>query len=58
MNGWDLLFLCGRTCLFISLPLLDLSAFSVVRLVRLWRNLCASGGSCAPLAHRLTNDIV
>jgi hypothetical protein len=50
MNGWDLLFLCGRTCLFISLPLLDLSAFSVVGLVRLWRNLSASGVTCAPLA--------
>jgi hypothetical protein len=56
--GWDLLFLYGRTCLFISLPLLDLSAFSVVGLVRLWRNLSASGGTCAPQVHRLTNDIV
>jgi len=24
--------------------------------VRLWRNLCASGGTCPPLADRLTNN--
>ncbi len=31
---------------------------AVVGLVRLWRNLCASGVTCPPVADRLTNNQV
>jgi hypothetical protein len=36
----------------------DVTCPPLAELVRLWRNLCASGVTCAPLAHRLTNNIV